>query len=179
MKHLSILIIMFGLFSSVVAQQNFCDFTVKDTYGNDFDLKQLKGKKVMVVNTASKCGLTPQYKKLQELYTKYKDDGFVIIAFPANNFGRQEPGTNKEIQEFCSSKYGIDFPIMSKISVKGSDIHPLYQWLTRKSENGILDAPVRWNFQKFLIDESGQIVKSIPPQIAPDAKQITNWIKGD
>ncbi|MDR0927828.1 MAG: glutathione peroxidase [Ignavibacteria bacterium] len=154
------------------------DFTVKDIDGEDFPLSQLKGKKVMLVNVASKCGLTPQYKQLEELYAKYKKDNFIIIGFPANNFAEQEPGTNSEIKSFCTENYGVTFPIMAKISVKGDDIAPLYQWLTSKSENGVEDAEVIWNFQKFLIDENGNYVRSIPPKTTPDAKEISNWIEG-
>ncbi|MDR3251416.1 MAG: glutathione peroxidase [Tannerella sp.] len=153
------------------------DFKVKTITGEDFELSSLKGKKVLVVNVASKCGLTPQYKQLQELYDKYGPDKFVIIGFPANNFGSQEPGTNAEIKEFCTLNYGVTFPMMSKISVKGDDIHPLYKWLTSQSENGKLDAEVTWNFQKFLIDESGHLVTSIPPKTTPVSEEITSWIE--
>ncbi|HAX97177.1 MAG TPA: glutathione peroxidase, partial [Prolixibacteraceae bacterium] len=142
-----------------------------------FDLASLKGKKVMVVNTASKCGLTPQYKILQEIYDQYGGEKFEIIGFPANTFMNQEPGTNDEISTFCSSNYGVTFPMMSKISVKGDDIHPLYAWLTQKSENGKLDAEVTWNFQKFLIDENGNLVDFLKPADKPDDKKVTDWLK--
>jgi glutathione peroxidase len=154
------------------------DFTVKNIDGEDYPLSQLKGKKVMLINVASKCGLTPQYKQLQELYDKYKNANFMIIGFPANNFGEQEPGTNAEIKSFCTENYGVTFPIMEKISVKGDDIAPLYQWLTSKSENGKEDAEVIWNFQKFLIDENGNWVRTIHPKISPDAEEISTWIEG-
>ena len=120
---------------SLSAQSDFYGFVVKDISGEDFPLDQLKGKKVLVVNTASKCGFTPQYEGLQDLYEKYKDKGLVIIGFPANNFAKQEPGSNAEILEFCTSNYSVTFPIMSKISVRGDDIHPLYKWLTSKELN--------------------------------------------
>lgn len=160
------------------AQASFYDFTVKDIDGNDFALSSLKGKKVMVVNVASKCGHTKQYVQLQELYEKYGPDKFVVIGFPANNFMKQEPGTNAEIKEFCTSKFHVTFLMMEKISVKGNDIHPLYQWLTEKEKNGVVDAPIKWNFQKFLIDENGKIVNVIPPKKKPDIKEVIDWIEG-
>lgn len=158
------------------AQKSFYDFTVKDINGNDFPLSKLKGKKVLVVNTASKCGLTPQYEGLQELYEQYGGDDFEIIGFPANNFAKQEPGTNEEIAEFCSVNYGVTFPMMSKISVKGDDQHPLYTWLTTKSENGLEDSNVSWNFQKYMINEEGQLVGHLNPRIKPDSKDLLSWI---
>jgi len=153
-------------------------FQVKTLEGKTFDLAQLKGKKVMVVNTASKCGLTPQYKDLQALYDKFGGEKFTIIGFPANNFMNQEPGTASEIREFCSENYGVAFPMMEKISVKGDDMHPLYQWLTQKSQNGVLDSEVKWNFQKYLIDENGKLVEMIPPRENPNSQKVTDWIKG-
>ena len=128
------------------------DFKATSLDWQPFYLSSLNGKRVLVVNTASKCGLTPQYASLQKLYDTYKDRNFVIIGFPANNFASQEPGTNSEIKEFCTKNYGVTFPMMSKISVKGADIDPLYKWLTQKSQNGVTDADVQWNFQKFMID---------------------------
>lgn len=159
------------------AQQSFYDFKVKDIDGKDFDLSSLKGKKVLVVNTASKCGLTPQYKQLEELFKTYGGEKFTIIGFPANNFMQQEPGTNKEIAEFCEKNYGVTFRMMSKISVKGDDMAPLYQWLTSKSKNGVIDSEVKWNFQKYLIDESGHLVDVIDPRTKPDDEKIVSWIK--
>ncbi|OJV80678.1 MAG: glutathione peroxidase [Bacteroidia bacterium 44-10] len=154
------------------------DFTVKDIDGNDFSLASLKGKKVLVVNVASKCGLTPQYEQLQELYEKYRYLNFVIIGFPANNFMGQEPGTNEEIKEFCTANYGVTFPMMEKISVKGKDQAPLYKWLTNKSENGVLDQEVTWNFQKFMVDEEGHLVDVVLPKESPMSDKIINWIIG-
>jgi glutathione peroxidase len=152
------------------------DFTVKDINGDDFDLSTLKGKKVLVVNTASKCGLTPQYETLEEVYQEYGGDDFVIIGFPANNFMGQEPGSDEEIKAFCQKNYGVSFPMMSKISVKGKDIHPVYQFLTEKEKNGVEDAKVSWNFQKFMIDENGKYVGSVSPQESPASEEIIDWI---
>jgi len=160
------------------AQTSFYDFTVKDINGEDFPLSELKGKKVLVVNTASKCGFTPQYEGLQELYVKYGGDDFVIIGFPANNFAKQEPGTNEEIATFCKLNYGVTFPMMSKISVKGDDQHPLYKWLTSKSENGVEDSKVSWNFQKYMIDEQGRLVGHFSPRTKPSDEEVIAWIKG-
>jgi glutathione peroxidase len=159
-------------------KKNLHDFVVKDIEGNDFQLSQLKGKKVLVVNTASRCGLTPQYEQLEELYQAYGGYDFVIIGFPANNFLGQEPGTDEQIKEFCRLNYGVTFPMMSKISVKGKDIAPLYKWLTQKKSNGVLDAAVTWNFQKFMVDENGHLVDYAPPKESPKSERIINWIKG-
>lgn len=159
-------------------KQTFHDFIVKDIDGKEFDLALYKGKKVLVVNVASKCGLTPQYKDLQALYDRYKDQNFVVIGFPANNFMGQEPGTNAEIKEFCTLNYGVTFPMMNKISVKGKDQAPLYNWLTHKSENGKIDQEVTWNFQKFLIDENGNLVDVLQPKESPMSEKIVKWITG-
>jgi glutathione peroxidase len=167
--------------SGVFAQQakSFYSFKTTTIDGKPFDLASLKGKKVLVVNTASKCGNTPQYAKLQALYDQYKTKNFVIIGFPANNFGGQEPGSNTEIKEFCTSNYNVSFPMMGKISVKGKDIDPVYKWLTSKAENGVMDADVTWNFQKFMIDENGKLVGMVSPGDSPQSDKIINWIKGD
>ena len=159
------------------ASENLHQFKVKTLSDDDFDFASLKGKKVMVVNTASKCVLTPQYKVLQSLYDSYKDQNFVIIGFPANNFMSQEPGTNKEISEFCTENYGITFPMMAKISVEGDDKHPLYEFLTQKVKNGFKDSDVAWNFQKYLINEKGEVEKIISPKILPTDSAVINWIK--
>ena len=132
----------------------------------------------MIVNTASKCGLTPQYKKLEALYKEFESQNFVIVGFPANNFLSQEPGTNEEISIFCEKQYGVTFPIMSKISVKGNDIHPLFFFLTKKNLNGFSDSSVKWNFQKFLIGNDGKLHLVISPLTSPDDPKIINWIKG-
>lgn len=155
-----------------VQAKNLYDFKVKDINGNNFDLSELKGKKVLVVNTASKCGNTPQYADLEKLYEMYKDKDFVIIGFPANNFMHQEPGTNEEIAEFCTKNYGVTFPMMSKISVKGDDIDPLYLWLTTQ-----MNKEVTWNFQKFMVNEKGEVIGSVDPKVKPFDDKIVNWIK--
>jgi glutathione peroxidase len=130
------------------------------------------------VNTASKCGLTPQYKDLETLYKTYKDKGFVIVGFPANNFASQEPGTNEEIAQFCQLNYGVSFPMMSKVSVKGSDMCEVYQFLTQQAKNGLQDSEVEWNFQKYLLNEKGELEKVISPRILPTDAEIVNWVKG-
>jgi glutathione peroxidase len=134
---------------------------------------------VLIVNTASKCGYTSQYAGLEELYKTYGGDNFTIIGFPANNFMNQEPGTNEEIATFCQVNYGVTFPMMAKISVKGKDIHPLYAWLTQKSENGKIDEKVKWNFNKFMIDETGKVVGYAPSSTKPLSDEIVNWITGN
>jgi glutathione peroxidase len=188
MKNLVIAIILLGVTETVFsqesgknsrqpsAQQSFYDFKVKTIDGEDFNFASLKGKKVMIVNTASRCGFTPQYKDLQALYEKYGGNNFVIIGFPANNFNSQEPGSNKDIKEFCTKNYGVTFPMMSKISVKGEDMSPVYQWLTQKKLNGVKDSEVQWNFQKYLIDENGNLVDVIPSKESPASEKITRWI---
>lgn len=179
MRYSTTLLLIFlftGMMINAQSGTTLHDFKVEDIYGDTFDLVELKGKKVLVVNTASKCGLTPQFEGLQALYEKYGGDNFTIIGFPANNFANQEPGTNEEIVEFCTANYGVEFPMMSKISVKGDDMHPLYQWLTQKSVNGKFDAEVTWNFQKFMIDEKGQLVDFAAPKETPDSEKIVGWI---
>jgi glutathione peroxidase len=158
-------------------KESIHQFKVKDINGKSFEFSSLKGKKVMIVNTASKCGLTPQYEKLEALYQKYKNDNFIIIGFPANNFMGQEPGSDQEISTFCQKNYGVSFPMMSKISVKGKGMHPVYQFLTKKSKNGLEDNEVQWNFQKYLIDEEGHLVKVISPRTQPDDASIIQWIE--
>ncbi len=152
-------------------------YTVEDIDGNNFKISDLEGKKVMIVNTASKCGFTPQYEQLEEIYQKYKDDNFTIIGFPANNFMSQEPGSNEDIKEFCSLNYGVTFPMMSKISVKGDDMHPLYQYLTQKDQNGVLDNEVKWNFQKYLINEDGTLAHVFYSKTLPNDEEIIRWIE--
>jgi glutathione peroxidase len=175
--------ILSGLFAIVqinTAQvpASFYDFKVKALDGSEFDFSTLKGKKVLIVNTASKCGFTPQYSELEQLYKTYGGKQFLIIGFPANNFLNQEPGTDSEIKEFCTINYGVTFPMMSKISVKGNDIHPLYIWLTKKDYNKVTDSEVKWNFQKYLIDENGNLVKVLYSKTKPMDKEIIDWITG-
>lgn len=175
------LILLVGLFTSTLYAQNTMEktiyqFTVEALEGDQFDFSALKGKKIMVVNTASKCGLTPQYKDLQALYEQYGSEKFVIVGFPANNFMKQEPGTNEEIAAFCERNYGVSFPMMTKIDVKGNDIHPIYSFLTQKEKNGVMDSKVTWNFQKYLINEEGVLEKVISPRTSPVDEEVIDWI---
>ena len=160
-----------------MTKETIYQFKVTDLYGDTFDFASLKGKKIMVVNTASECGLTPQYKDLETVYKKYKDKNLVIVGFPANNFGSQEPGSDKEIAAFCQKNYGVSFPMMSKISVKGNDMHAVYQFLTQKSKNGLEDSEVQWNFQKYLINEKGELDQVVSPRVLPTDDAIINWIE--
>jgi len=178
MKTNKLNIMFFMMMTSIAGfaqSSGFYDFKVKTLEGKDFDFASLKGKKVMVVNTASKCGFTPQYKELEEVYVKNQDN-LVIIGFPANNFMNQEPGTAEDIRKFCTEKYGVSFPMMAKISVKGDDMAPLYKWLTSKVKNGVMDSEVKWNFQKYLIDEKGNLVDVIYSKEKPDSDKVTAWI---
>lgn len=157
---------------------NFHDFTVKDINGDDFKFSSLRGKRVLIVNTASKCGYTPQYEDLQALYKEYGGDKFVILGFPCNQFMGQEPGSNEEIAEFCKKNYGVSFPMMDKIDVKGDDQHPVYAWLTDKALNGVDDASVSWNFNKFLVDEKGNWVAHYSSRTNPMDEEIVNFASG-
>ena len=179
LKHLltSILLIMsLTINSQVSTDVSIHQFKVADISGKIFDFSELKGKKVMIVNTASKCGLTYQYESLQKLYSQYKDFNFVIIGFPSNDFLWQEPGSNEQIMDFCEENYGVSFPMMSKVVVKGSKKHPIYQFLTQKSKNDFKDSKVTWNFQKYLINKDGKIEKIIAPRTRPDSEEIVSWI---
>ena len=162
--------------SQTMVNNSIHQFKVADIYGDIFDFSKLKGKKVMIVNTASKCGLTFQYEALQKLYSQYKDLNFIVIGFPSNDFLWQEPGSNDEIIDFCEENYGVTFPMMSKVTVKGSKKHPIYQFLTRKSMNNFKDSRVTWNFQKYLINEDGRIEKIISPRTRPDSEEVVSWI---
>lgn len=161
----------------LVAKETIYQFKVEDLSGNSFDFASLKGKKIMIVNTASKCGLTPQYKDLEAVYKEYKDKGLVIVGFPANNFASQEPGTNEEIATFCQMNYGVTFPMMDKVSVKGDDMAAIYQFLTQKAKNGLQDSSVEWNFQKYLVNEKGELEKVISPKTLVTDPEVLNWIK--
>lgn len=162
--------------TETMTKETIYSFKVKDLSGKEFDFASLKGKKILIVNTASKCGLTPQYKDLEAIYKKYKEKNFVIIGFPANNFASQEPGTSKEISEFCQLNYGVTFPMMEKVSVKGDAMCEVYQFLTQKSKNGLQDSEVEWNFQKYLINEKGELEKVIAPRVLPTDASIVDWI---
>jgi len=172
---ITITALMALIIAPALSQKSIYDFTVETIDGQQLSLADLQGKKVMIVNTASKCGHTPQYKDLELLNKAYKQK-LVIIGFPANNFMNQEPGTNEDIKEFCDSKYGVTFPMMSKISVKGDDMHPLYKWLTSKSAKGVLDSEVAWNFQKYLIDENGNLVGFFKPAVKPLSDEVVMWV---
>ena len=156
--------------------QSIHNFTVKSIDGKTLNLASFKGKKILIVNTASKCGYTPQYEGLEKVYEQYKDK-LVILGFPCNQFGGQEPGTNEEIVAFCKKNYGVSFPLADKIDVKGDNIAPIYQWLTMKSKNGILDASIGWNFNKFLIDENGKMMAYFPSNTKPDSEDILKYLK--
>ena len=164
--------------AETISAETIYQFKVNDLNGKEFDFASLKGQKILIVNTASECGLTPQYKDLEAIYEKYKDLNFVIIGFPANNFGSQEPGSNEEIANFCKQNYGVTFPMMGKISVKGKDMDKVYQFLTQKSKNGLQDSEVEWNFQKYLINEEGVLVKVLSPRVLPTDAAIVGWING-
>ncbi|MEJ7589668.1 MAG: glutathione peroxidase [Ferruginibacter sp.] len=157
----------------VVATKSIYDFKVESLEGGTIDFAGFKGKKILIVNTASKCGYTTQYKELEELYEKYKEK-LVIVGFPANNFGGQEPGSNIEIQEFCKKNYGVTFPMAAKISVKDADAAPIYKWLCNKNENGVMDANITWNFNKFLLDEKGKLVTKFDSKVSPMSEELTS-----
>jgi len=174
MKTLLSILLMATVFTTNA--QSIHSFTVKSIDGKNLNLASFKGKKILIVNTASKCGYTPQYEGLEKVYEQYKDK-LVILGFPCNQFGGQEPGTNEEIVDFCKKNYGVSFPLADKIDVKGSNIAPIYQWLTTKSKNGILDASISWNFNKFLIDENGKMIAYFPSSVKPDSDAILSYLK--
>ena len=181
----ALLLVTLGLFSFNPINLTEMDHKKSDFYtfkfltldGEEFLFSSLKGKKVMIVNTASECGNTPQYAELETLYKKHGGDDFVIIGFPANNFGKQEPGSNEDIKTFCSEKYSITFPMMAKIDVKGENQHELYKWLTQKELNGVEDSDVMWNFQKYLIDGKGKLKYVVQPEVSPLDDFIVSFIK--
>jgi len=177
MKVLLLSLLSSFLFLSPTPPTSVYDFTMDNIDGEAVSLSKYKGKVLLIVNTASKCGLTPQYEGLQATYEKYKDQGLVILGFPANNFMGQEPAKNAVIKEFCTNKFNVSFPMFSKISVKGKDMHPLYKYLTSKKANGKVEAPVKWNFQKFLIDKTGKVVKSIAPGDKVTDEAVVKLIK--
>ncbi len=153
------------------------DFTLKDSKGRDVKLDEFRGRVVMLVNVASKCGYTPQYEGLQKIYERYREQGFTILGFPANNFGAQEPGTNEEIQEFCRINYGVTFPVFSKISVKGDDKHPLYKYLTERETNPEFAGEIKWNFNKFLVGRDGRILARFDSGDKPEDAKVTQAIE--
>ncbi|MGH9760805.1 MAG: glutathione peroxidase, partial [Blastocatellia bacterium] len=159
------------------AMTSVYDFTMKDIDGKQVNLADYKGKVVMIVNVASRCGFTPQYEGLEKIYLKYKDRGFVILGFPANNFGFQEPGTDSEIKTFCSAKYSVTFPMFSKISVKGGDIHPLYKFLTDKDTDAQFAGDIKWNFNKFLVGRDGKVIARFEPPVKPESDQVAETIE--
>ena len=160
------------------SEKSIYDFTLKSIEGKATPLVSYKGKVVMLVNVASRCGFTPQYTALESIYEKYKDRGLVIVGIPANNFDAQEPGTNAEIKAFCSSKYSVTFPMMAKVSVKGADMTPLYQFLTDKSRNPKVGGEIGWNFTKFLIDKAGHPVARFDSEVTPDSPEVVAAIQG-
>ena len=166
-------------FQTAGSVKTLYDFKAKTLDGKDFDFSSLKGKKVLIVNTASECGFTPQYADLEKLYEKYSPGGkFTILGFPCNQFGGQEPGTNDTIRAFCTRNYGVTFQMMDKVDVKGDHQAPVYKWLTNKSENGVENSEVMWNFQKYMIDENGKYVGHVMSKDKPFCDKIVNWIEG-
>jgi glutathione peroxidase len=164
--------LLFCAAALMAADKKVFDFTLNSIDGQPTPLASLKGKVVMLVNVASRCGFTPQYSALESIYEKYKDRGFVIVGIPANNFGAQEPGTNQEIKTFCSAKYKVSFPMMSKVSVKGGDITPLYQFLTDKSASPKTGGEIQWNFTKFLVGPDGRVITRFEPEVTPDSPEV-------
>lgn len=183
MKPLLLSIVPFLFFFSFIPKNSktmqtnsIHQFKVESLTGGTIDFSDLKGKKILVVNTASECGYTPQYEGLEELYNEYKNE-LVVVGFPANNFGGQEPGSNAEIKIFCEKNYGVSFPMAAKVSVKGEDIAPIFQWLTSKAENGVMDVKIKWNFTKFLLDENGRLIASFESSVKPMAEEIVQAIR--
>lgn len=173
--------VLFFLIASLIVtnmnSQSIYEIPVVDIHGNETTLEQFRGKTMLIVNVASRCGLTPQYEDLQKLYENHKDDGLVVLGFPANDFMGQEPGSDEEILEFCTSNFGVSFPMFSKISVKGRDIHPLYKFLTTESLNGKADSNVSWNFQKYLISPNGELLEIISPRQRVNDSRVLSMIQ--
>ncbi len=174
-------LLAFGFVStgSAADKESPLDFKMKSIDGKDVDLSKYKGEVVLMVNVASKCGLTPQYEQLEAVYSKYKDKGFEVFGFPANEFGKQEPGTDQEIKEFCTTNFSVDFPMFSKIKVKGEGIHPLYQYLTALDTEPAKAGDISWNFEKFLIGRDGKVVKRFSPRVKPDAPEVVEAIEAE
>jgi glutathione peroxidase len=176
MKKLFVLMALLGM-SAMAAEKSVFDFTLNSIDGQPMPLSSFKGKVVLLVNVASRCGYTPQYAGLQALYEKYKDRGFVIVGIPANNFGGQEPGTNQEIKTFCSAKYHVSFPMMAKVSVKGSDITPLYAFLTDKGAHPETGGEIGWNFTKFLVGPDGKVIARFDSKVEPESAEVTSAVE--
>ena len=172
-----LLCLLIGAVAVMAEGKNVYDFTLNSIDGQPAPLAAYKGKVVLLVNVASRCGFTPQYTALESIYEKYKDRGFVIVGIPANNFGGQEPGTNAEIKTFCASKYNVTFPMMAKVSVKGEDTTPLYQFLTDKTAHPETGGEIKWNFTKFLVGPDGRVITRFEPEVTPDAPQVTSAIE--
>ncbi len=173
---LAMFVAIFAMYSFELLPRNIYGFAAKDIIGYDTPLSHYKGKVILIVNVASQCAFTPQYQDLQALYEKYEEQGLVVLGFPSNDFS-QEPATNEEVRHFCTQKYAITFPMFSKVSVTGDDAHPLFRYLTRKSENGIFDVDLSWNFHKFLIDRNGKVVANFKPKARVTDKKITAQIE--
>jgi glutathione peroxidase len=176
MKRLFVLMALLGM-SAMAAEKTVFDFTLNSIDGQPTPLSSYKGKVVLLVNVASRCGFTPQYAGLESLYEKYKDRGFVIVGIPANNFGAQEPGTNQEIKTFCSAKYHVSFPMMAKVSVKGDDITPLYAFLTDKNANPSTGGEIGWNFTKFLVGPDGKVIARFDSKVEPESPEVTSAVE--
>jgi glutathione peroxidase len=178
MKYLITVLAFIGLqaFSTNNKKTGIHQFSIKSIEGKKIDFSSFKGKKILIVNTASACGYTKQYAALQKLYTDYKDK-LVVVGFPCNQFGAQESGTEQEIKQFCTARFGVTFPLTTKIDVKGDNQNNIYKWLCNKSENGVLDATIQWNFNKFLIDENGKLLAYFPSKVTPDSEEITKFLK--
>jgi glutathione peroxidase len=168
-------IFLMMIVSTLFAAGSIYDFKVDGLSGGKIDFAEFKGKKVMIVNTASQCGYTPQYEELEKLYQKYRDK-LVIVGFPANNFGGQEPGTNEEIKEFCKKNYGVTFPMASKVSVKGEDIAPIFKYLASEAKKLGVEEPIKWNFTKFMIDENGKLLEVFPSKVKPMSEEILKYL---
>ncbi len=179
MKRIQLLVLHLLLIASPIAAQykTLHDFTARTIEGELLNFSSLEGKKVLIVNIATECSLSPQLKKMQQLYEEYGGDDFEIVAFPCNDFGNQEPGNNEQIKNYCKEKFNLSFILMEKISIKGENIHPIYRWLINSDENGVLDGKVIWNFQKFLIDKNGQPVDFLSPISGPQNRRIMEWLQ--
>jgi glutathione peroxidase len=176
MKNLLVLLAAVTIFGFTEGPKSIYDFKVKALDGTTIDFSKYKGKKILIVNTASKCGYTPQYKGLQALQEKYKDK-LVVVGFPSDNFGGQEYADDKEIASFCEKNFGVTFPLTTRVDVKGDNATPVFKYLTSKNANGVLDAEIKWNFNKFLIDEKGHVVAYFPSKVTPDSEEITKYLQ--